>query len=111
MARTSARVEGTTLVAAPGVPLTANAPTITVGTPAWSAWLEEATSFTFASPSGSFSARKEQRARGGWYWKAYRTVNGTLHRCAGYLPHPQGRTGLSVPINTNSTDIYVKYRV
>ena len=53
---------------------------LTVGTPAWFAWLEEATAFTFTSPSGSFSARKERRTRGGWYWKAYRTVHGTLHR-------------------------------
>jgi LuxR family maltose regulon positive regulatory protein len=51
-----------------------------VGTPAWFAWLEEAKAFTFTSPSGSFSARKERRTRGGWYWKAYRTSNGRLHR-------------------------------
>src|SRR5919199_2213056 len=80
MARTSARVDGTTLVAAPGVPLGANVPMITVGTPAWFAWLEDATAFTFTSPSGSFSARKERRTRGGWYWQAYRTANGTLQK-------------------------------
>jgi LuxR family maltose regulon positive regulatory protein len=80
MARTSARVEGATLVAAPGFPLAGTASTITVDTPAWFAWLEDATAFTFTSPSGSFSAHKERRTRGGWYWKAYRTANGTLHR-------------------------------
>src|SRR6478672_7535275 len=80
MARTSARVDGTTLVAAPGFPLGAHAPTITVGTPSWFAWLQEATAFTFTSPSGSFSARKERRTRGGWYWKAYRSSNGTVQR-------------------------------
>jgi LuxR family maltose regulon positive regulatory protein len=53
---------------------------ITVGSPAWFAWLEDATAFSFTSPAGNFSARKERRARGGWYWKAYRTANGTLHR-------------------------------
>jgi LuxR family maltose regulon positive regulatory protein len=53
---------------------------ILVGTPAWFAWLEDATAFAFSSPSGSFTAHKERRTRGGWYWKAYRTVNGTLQR-------------------------------
>src|SRR5919206_322436 len=75
MAHTTARVEGTTLVAA-----AIEAGPITVGTPAWFAWLEDATAFTFTSPSGSFSARKERRTRGGWYWQAYRTANGTLQK-------------------------------
>ena len=74
MARASAHVDGATLVIADD-----DAP-ITVGTPGWFAWLENARTFTFASPSGSFSARKERRTRGGWYWKAYRTSNGKLHR-------------------------------
>jgi LuxR family maltose regulon positive regulatory protein len=51
-----------------------------VGTPAWFEWLESATTFAFAGPSGRFTARKEARARGGLYWKAYHTANGTLHR-------------------------------
>ncbi|HEY0604095.1 MAG TPA: LuxR C-terminal-related transcriptional regulator [Herpetosiphonaceae bacterium] len=75
MGHTRARVDGATLVAAGDV-----VGPITVGTPAWFTWLEEATAFTFTSPAGSFNARKERRIRGGWYWKAYRTVNGTLHR-------------------------------
>jgi LuxR family maltose regulon positive regulatory protein len=75
MGHTRARVDGATLVAAGDV-----AGPITVGTPAWFTWLEDATTFTFTSPSGSFTARKERRTRGGWYWKAYRTVNGTLRR-------------------------------
>lgn len=41
MAHTSARVDGTTLVAAADT-----AEPITVGTPAWFAWLADATSFT-----------------------------------------------------------------
>ena len=69
------RVDGATLVAAAD-----DASPITVGTPAWFAWLEDATAFTFTSPSGSFSARKERRSRGGWYWQAYRTAYGTLHK-------------------------------
>jgi LuxR family maltose regulon positive regulatory protein len=75
MAHTRARVDGATLVTA-----AATAGPITVGTPAWFAWLEEATAFTFTSSSGSFTARKERRSRGGWYWKAYHTANGTLQK-------------------------------
>ena len=74
MARASAQVNGATLVVA------AHDAPIAVGTAAWFAWLEGATAFGFTSPSGTFSAHKERRARGGWYWKAYRTANGRLHR-------------------------------
>src|SRR4051812_33346091 len=75
MARKTARVEQDTLVSGldAGVPLT-------VGTPAWFAWLERATTFSFSGPTGSFTARKEARARGGGYWKAYRTAHGTQER-------------------------------
>jgi hypothetical protein len=62
MARTTAPVDGATLV----LPERDASP-ITVGTPAWFAWLEQATTFTFRSPSGHFTARKERQARGGGY--------------------------------------------
>ena len=75
MGHTRARVDGAMLVAAAN-----DAAPILVGTPAWFAWLEDATAFTFSSPSGSFTARKERRTRGGWYWQAYRTSNGALHK-------------------------------
>ena len=75
MARTTARVEGSTLVIAAN-----DTNPITVGTDAWFAWLETATAFVFTSPAGRFTARKERRARGTWYWKAYRTDHGVLHR-------------------------------
>src|ERR687894_2515514 len=75
MGHARARVEGATLVAAAD-----DAGPITVGTPAWFTWLEDATTFTFTGPSGSFIARKERRTRGGWYWKAYRTVNGARQK-------------------------------
>src|SRR5437588_10466471 len=54
--------------------------TLTVGTPEWYAWLTQAEAFAFTSPSGSFTARKEQAGnrRGGWYWKAYRKAGGKL---------------------------------
>jgi LuxR family maltose regulon positive regulatory protein len=85
MARTTALVDGATLV----FPEREASP-ITVNTPAWFAWLEHATTFAFTSPSGRFTARKERQARGGGYWKAYRTSHGTLHRV--YLGKAQDLT-------------------
>src|SRR5437660_1337237 len=54
--------------------------TVTVDTAAWFAWLETASTFSFASETGSFTARREQAGhkRGGWYWKAYRKQHGKL---------------------------------
>jgi LuxR family maltose regulon positive regulatory protein len=75
MARTTAQIAGGMLVIAPDDPHP-----IPVGTSAWFAWLESATTFAFTSPVGRFTARKEARARGGWYWKAYHQAHGTLHR-------------------------------
>jgi len=85
MARATALVDGATLVL-PGH----NAGPIAVDTPAWFAWLEQATTFAFTSPAGRFTARKERQARGGGYWKAYRTSHGTLHRV--YLGKAQDLT-------------------
>lgn len=53
---------------------------IPVGTTAWYEWLEIAPLFFFVSAEGSFTARKERRQRGGWYWKAYRAHRGKLTR-------------------------------
>jgi predicted ATPase/DNA-binding CsgD family transcriptional regulator len=60
-----------------------------VDTPEWYDWLETASTFTFRSASGAFTARKEQAGnkRGGQYWRAYRRRNGKLHRA--YLGKPQ----------------------
>src|SRR5919206_3353584 len=85
MARTTARVDGATLLLPEN-----DASPITLDTPAWFAWLEHATTFAFTSPSGHFTARKERQARGGGYWKAYRTSHGTLHRV--YLGKAQDLT-------------------
>src|SRR5215213_10874522 len=85
MARTTAQVDGTTLVLAAH-----DASPIIVDTPAWFAWLEHATTFAFSSQAGRFTARKERQARGGGYWKAYRTFHGTLHRA--YLGKAQDLT-------------------
>ncbi len=51
-----------------------------VDTAAWFAWLETASTFSFVSETGRFTARREQAGhkRGGWYWKAYRKRHGKL---------------------------------
>src|SRR5438874_12898624 len=53
---------------------------LTVDTAAWFAWLETASTFSFVSEAGSFTARREQAGhkRGGWYWNAYRKQHGKL---------------------------------
>jgi hypothetical protein len=38
---------------------------IAVGTPAWYAWLEDATTFAFRSAVGGFTARKERHGQTG----------------------------------------------
>ena len=52
--------------------------TIVVGSNAWYSWLDNHSTFRFDHPSSSFTARKEQRS-GGWYWYAYRRHAGRLH--------------------------------
>jgi len=75
MARATPRIQGTILFQ-PGQPTDP----IEVGTPAWFAWLEAATTFAFADVAGSFTARKERSGRSGAYWKAYRMRGGMLRR-------------------------------
>lgn len=57
---------------------------IVVGSARWFEWLQERTStiFSFRSPDGSYTARKENAGnhRGGWYWKAYLKRQGALYR-------------------------------
>src|SRR5215469_11662945 len=52
--------------------------TISIGTDAWYSWLEQHHAFTFETPRTTFTARKEHRP-GGWYWYAYRRRQGKLH--------------------------------
>src|SRR5215472_12924687 len=54
---------------------------IQVGSEAWYAWLnEQAThSFAFHSPQGTLTVRREHR-HGTWYWYAYRSRDGHLHK-------------------------------
>src|SRR5437667_8535986 len=53
---------------------------LSLDTAAWFAWLETASTFSFVSEEGLFTARREQAGhkRGGWYWKAYRKLHGKL---------------------------------
>jgi ATP/maltotriose-dependent transcriptional regulator MalT len=53
---------------------------ILVGSPAWYAWLTNATSFAFRSDYGTFTAHKERRGHAREYWKAYRRRAGRLYR-------------------------------
>jgi predicted ATPase/DNA-binding CsgD family transcriptional regulator len=55
---------------------------VIVGSVRWYAWLETASTFTFRSGEGSFTARKERAGnrRGEPYWRAYQKRGGKLHR-------------------------------
>jgi predicted ATPase/DNA-binding CsgD family transcriptional regulator len=54
---------------------------VIVGTDAWYAWLTHShiQSFSFKNQSGTFTARRE-RKRHGWYWYAYRRRGGKLYK-------------------------------
>lgn len=54
-----------------------NARAIAVETPEWFAWLDEHSVFRYISPAGTFTARRERRAAGR-YWYAYRRQHGRL---------------------------------
>jgi len=55
---------------------------IPLDTPAWYAWLasEQTRSFRYCHALGVLTVRKERRARGAWYWSAYRRVDGHLRK-------------------------------
>ncbi len=50
------------------------------GTPAWSVWVSQISSFAFHGQNGSYTARKERKQRGGGYWYAYARVEGKLSK-------------------------------
>src|SRR5438876_10180174 len=56
-------------------------PAIQVGSEDWYAWLNEpdTRSFAFHSAQGTLTARREH-SHGSWYWYAYRSQNGHLHK-------------------------------
>jgi predicted ATPase/DNA-binding CsgD family transcriptional regulator len=55
--------------------------TVIVGSDAWYSWLASETtrSFAFKNHLGTFTARRE-RKRNGWYWYVYRKLQGKLHK-------------------------------
>ncbi len=59
-------------------------PSIVVGSESWYRWLahEQNQSFSFKNSLGTFTARRE-RKRNGWYWYIYHKRNGKLRK--GYL--------------------------
>jgi LuxR family maltose regulon positive regulatory protein len=59
-----------------------SAQAIALGSPAWFAWLSDDRhcSFHFKHPLGDFTARKERKQRGRWYWVGYRQVHGKLYK-------------------------------
>src|SRR5947207_5458901 len=71
----------------------ASFPPIRVGSEAWYAWLSQPAtcSFAFSSPQGTLTARREHR-HGTWYWYAYRSQDGHLHKA--YLGKSQELTPL-----------------
>jgi LuxR family maltose regulon positive regulatory protein len=73
MARATPRVEGATLVARAD-----DARAIPVGTPAWYAWLDQATTFAFVGPQGRFTAHKESRGPACGAWRACRKQAGRV---------------------------------
>ena len=50
-----------------------------VGSPAWFVWLTHGVSFYYEAPQTSFTARREPR-RHGYFWYAFRRTNGQLHK-------------------------------
>src|SRR5215212_617736 len=59
------------------------APQVALGSPVWTAWLEDRAthSFSFEGPSGIFTARKERRSGSNEeYWSAYRKQGGKLRK-------------------------------
>jgi hypothetical protein len=59
-----------------------DAPAVALDTPAWFDWLQadEHCTFHFEHTSGGFTARKEHKQRGQWYWVAYRQVHNKLYK-------------------------------
>ena len=75
VARSTPRVDGSVLVDSDGA-----AGGIVVGSPAWYAWLEGATTFAFSSAQGSFTATREQGEATGGDWHVSHPRAGRLQR-------------------------------
>jgi LuxR family maltose regulon positive regulatory protein len=55
---------------------------VLVGSTEWYVWLADELnkSFAFENQLGAVTVRRERKQRGGWYWVAYRQVQGKLHK-------------------------------
>ena len=62
-----------------GVMLYSDSDGILLETAAWYDWLEEHTTFYLESPEGTFTARREARADGS-FWYAFRRVRRKLYK-------------------------------
>lgn len=49
---------------------------VRVDSPEWLEWLHQHDSFSYATPSGLFTCKKEKRTRGSSYWSVYKSVQG-----------------------------------
>ena len=88
-----------------------------VGSPAWLAWLDTASTFYYESRHGGlFTAHREHRQRGTHYWTAYRRQRGVLRRL--YLGKadqltPQRLEDVALTLNTppSQKEVKVKHSV
>ncbi|HEX9370705.1 MAG TPA: hypothetical protein VF897_06845, partial [Roseiflexaceae bacterium] len=65
---------------------------VVIDSPEWHVWLADSghSRFAFTCRAGSFTARKERKQRGAWYWVAYRRAQGKIHKA--YLGKPADLT-------------------
>lgn len=57
-----------------------NATGTRVGSEQWFSWLQTAKSFRYTDSHGTFTARRETKQRGRYYWTAYRRTGGVLRK-------------------------------
>lgn len=76
MSRKTPRVEGGYLYDSSGMCIAA------VASKEWFDWVEneEHHAFHYIDEAGGFTARKEHKQRGQWYWVAYRQIHNQLHK-------------------------------
>jgi LuxR family transcriptional regulator, maltose regulon positive regulatory protein len=55
---------------------------LVLDSPAWFVWLEAGAtaSFYYQGAVGGLTVRRERKQRGGWYWVAYHSSQGKLHK-------------------------------
>lgn len=65
---------------------------LAVGSDAWFKWLtdDKSTRFYYETPAGGFTARREKRSRGGFYWTAYKRLGDKVYKR--YLGKPEDVT-------------------